>query len=226
MNTGPNPDERYPIPSFDKMVFLKSIITRKNIEVGDYSYFHDFEDPLAFEKNVMYHSDNAPDKLIIGRFCAIASGVKFIMNTANHEISSISTFPFAIFGNEWAKIKKDPLNKTNYKGDTVIGNDVWIGYEATIMPGVKIGNGVIIAAKSVVTKDVPDYTVVGGNPAKIIRKRFHQNDIDRLLLIAWWNWSVEKITDNLELINSTNIDVLWDAYMLTDDGKSERRPNF
>ncbi len=211
MLNGPDPQAIYPSPRYANVVFLKNIITRKNIEIGDYTYYHDFEDPYNFEKNVLYHSELAPDKLIIGKFCAIASGIKFIMNTANHQINAVSTFPFTMFDHSWEKIKEqtEVNKKKNYKGNVVIGNDVWIGLEVTIMPGIKIGHGAIIAGKSVVTKDVPDYGVVGGNPAKLIRKRFNDNDIERLLKIAWWDWEVELITEHLSLIASLDIDALW-----------------
>jgi virginiamycin A acetyltransferase len=213
MLNGPNPGMRYPMEPYQNLVFLKNMITRPNIEVGDYTYYDDFKDPTNFEKNVLYHFDFIGDKLIIGKFCAIASGVKFIMNGANHESTPISTFPFAIFRNGWEKINdsEHPTGKFPYKGDTVIGNDVWVGYEATIMPGVKIGDGAVIASKAVVTKDVPPYTIVGGNPAKLIRKRFDNDSAARLQKIAWWNWTAEKITANLQLINSADIDALEKA---------------
>jgi virginiamycin A acetyltransferase len=211
--TGPNPDTRYPLQPYQNLVFLKNFITRPNIVVGDYTYYDDFDNPANFEKNVLYHFDFVGDKLIIGKFCAIASDVKFIMNGANHETSPISTFPFAIFRNGWEKISEgvDIADKYPTKGDTIIGNDVWIGYNATIMPGVKIGNGAIIASKAVVTKDVPAYAIVGGNPAQLIRKRFNDEQIARLEKIAWWNWSAEKITANLLVINSGDIDALEQA---------------
>ncbi|MBS7564006.1 Vat family streptogramin A O-acetyltransferase [Mucilaginibacter sp. Bleaf8] len=207
---GPDPDMLYPLAHHHKLVFLKNVITRPNIQVGDYTYYDDFDDPANFERNVLYHFDFIGDKLIIGKFCAIASGVKFIMNGANHEIKPISTFPFAIFGNGWEKINEGADVNAKYpnKGDTVIGNDVWIGHDATIMPGVKIGNGAVIAAKSVVTKDVPDYAIVGGNPAQLIRKRFSDSDIEQLLAIAWWDWSAGQITEHLKLINSADIAAL------------------
>ena len=210
MLNGPNPDVLNPIEPHKNLVFLKNQITNPNIIVGDYTYYADFTDAGNFEKNVLYHFDFIGDKLVIGKFCAIASGVKFIMNGANHETIPISTFPFAIFGKGWEKIMEgiNPIDKFPNKGDTIIGNDVWIGYDATIMPGVKIGNGAIIAAKSVVTKNVPDYAVAGGNPARIIRTRYDDEQISRLNAIAWWDWSAGKITQNLKLINSTDIDAL------------------
>jgi virginiamycin A acetyltransferase len=208
MLIGPNPNTKFPLEHHRKTVFLKNIISRKNIEVGDYTYYDDLVDPLDFEnKNVLYHFDFIGDKLIIGKFCAIASGVKFMMNGSNHEIDPISTYPFAIFGNGWEKIHTDG-KKYPYKGDTVIGNDVWIGHDAAIMPGVKIGHGSIIGTRSVVTKDVPDYSIVGGNPAKLLRKRFDDEIIERLLNIAWWDWDADKIAANLHLISSVNVDAL------------------
>ena len=213
MLNGPDSAAPYPMEPYKNLVFLKNLITRPNIIVGDYTYYDDFTDPGNFEKNVLYHFDFVGDKLIIGNFCAIASGVKFIMNGANHQTAPISTFPFAIFRNGWEKImdEENPAGKFPYKGDTVIGNDVWIGHDAAIMPGVNIGDGAVIATKAVVTKDVPPYTIVGGNPAKIIRKRFTDEQITRLQNIAWWNWSAEKITRHLKLINSVDIDALEQA---------------
>jgi virginiamycin A acetyltransferase len=207
MLNGPHPDMVFPVGHHQKLVFLKNIITRPNIEVGDYTYYDDFENPLNFEKNVLYHFDFIGDKLIIGKFCAIASGVKFVMNGANHEIEPISTYPFAIMGHGWEKLHNEG-KQYPYKGDTVIGNDVWIGHDALIMPGIKIGHGAVIATRSVVTKDVPGYTIVGGNPARVIRKRFDDATIARLIKIAWWEWGADKITANLHLINSKNIDAL------------------
>ncbi|WP_345953203.1 CatB-related O-acetyltransferase [Mucilaginibacter sp. PAMB04168] len=207
---GPNPHKIHPLENYPHLVFLKNIITHPNIEVGDYTYYDDTLDPYNFEKNVLYHFDFIGDKLIIGKFCAIACGAKFIMNGANHEITPISTFPFGIFGNGWQKINEgvDLTEKYPNKGNTVIGNDVWIGHDATLMPGIKVGNGAVIASKSVVTRDVPDYAIVGGNPAQVIRMRFNEDTVERLLGIAWWNWSAEKITEHLHLINSINLDEL------------------
>lgn len=203
----PDKNTIFPLKDYKKMVYIKNIVTSKNIIAGDYSYYDDETNGYNFEQNVLYHFDFIGDKLIIGKFCAIASGVKFIMNGANHQMDTISTFPFYIFGGDWAKATP---NKTQlpYKGDTIIGNDVWIGYESVIMPGVKIGNGAIIASKSVVTKDVEPYSIVGGNPAKLIKRRFTEEQIDKLERIAWWNWTIEDITQSLPLITNTNIEEL------------------
>jgi len=192
---------------FPQVGYLKNFITSPNIEVGDYTYYDDPDGPEHFEKNVLYHFDFIGDKLIIGKFCAIAKDVTFIMNGANHQSTGFSTYPFFIFGNGWEKSAPQP-GDLPFKGNTEIGNDVWIGYNATIMPGVKIGSGAIIASKSVVTNDVPAYAVVGGNPAKIIKQRFDDKTIDALLSIAWWDWSNDKITAHLDAITQNNLDLL------------------
>ena len=192
---------------FPQVGYLKNFITSPNIEVGDYTYYDDPDGPEHFEKNVLYHFDFIGDKLIIGKFCAIAKDVTFMMNGANHQSTGFSTYPFFIFGNGWEKSAPQP-GELPFKGNTEIGNDVWIGYNATIMPGVKIGNGAIIASKSVVTNDVPAYAVVGGNPAKIIKQRFDDKTIDALLSIAWWDWSSDKITAHLDAITQNNLDLL------------------
>ena len=189
---GPNPNDREPMKGFPQVGYLKNFITADNIIVGDYTYYDDPQGPERFEQHVLYHYPFIGDKLIIGRFCAIATGVKFIMNGANHQQSGLSTYPFGIFGQGWERAMLS-LEDLPHKGDTVIGDDVWIGYEATIMPGVKIGSGAIVASKSVVTKDVPPYAVVGGNPAQVIRMRFDEAVIRELLDISWWDWSAEKV---------------------------------
>jgi virginiamycin A acetyltransferase len=201
----PNPNQKFPLPNYDRLCFLKNVITNPNIIVGDYTYYDDFEDVANFEKNVKYHFDFTGDKLIIGKFCMIASGVTFIMNGANHLTDSISTYPFAIFGEDW----KDAMEGKTYpsKGNTIIGNDVWIGYNATIMAGVTIGDGAIIATNATVVKDVPAYTIVGGNPAKEIKRRFSDKEIERLLDLKWWDKDIKWITKNLKKL--TSIDEHW-----------------
>ena len=202
----PDKDQKFPLANYDRLCFLKNVVKNPNVIIGDYTYYDDFENVENFEKNIKYHFDFIGDKLIIGKFCMIASDVTFIMNGANHLTNSITSYPFAIFGHDWS----DAMEGKSYptKGDTVIGNDVWIGYNSTIMPGVKIGDGAIIATNSTVTKDVEPYTVVGGNPAKEIKKRFTENEINKLLKIRWWNWSIEKITKNVKKLTDNNIDDL------------------
>ena len=204
---GPSPNNKQPMEGFPQVCYIKNTVDNPNIIVGDYTYYDDPEDSENFERNVLYHFPFIGDKLIIGKFCAIARDVKFIMNGANHKISGISTYPFQIFGNGWEKVMPD-MKELPYKGDTVIGNDVWIGFDSLIMPGVNIGNGAIISSRSVVVSDVEPYTIVGGNPAKTIRKRFDPKDIDSLNSISWWDWPIEKITENLDVIVSGDIEKL------------------
>lgn len=202
----PDKDQKYPLPNYDRLCFLKNIIKNPNIIVGDYTYYDDFEDVQNFEKNVKYLFDFIGDKLIIGKFCMIASDVTFIMNGANHLTDAISTYPFAIFGNGWGNAMEGKSYPT--KGDTIIGNDVWIGHKVTIMPGVNIGDGAIIATRSVVTKDVPPYSVVGGNPAKELKKRFTEEEITKLLELKWWDWEIDRITRNVEHLTGNQLDQL------------------
>lgn len=208
---GPNPKNPHPMEGFPQVCFINNTITNPNIIVGDYTYYDDQTDSENFERNVLYHYPFMGDKLVIGKYCAIATGVKFIMNGANHKISGISTYPFSIFRNGWEN-QIPSLNELPYKGDTIIGNDVWFGYESIIMPGIKIGNGAIVAAKSVVTKDVAPYTIVGGNPAKLIRTRFSIDDIMTLQSLMWWDWDVRIITKYLKHICSGNVDELMNIY--------------
>jgi virginiamycin A acetyltransferase len=203
--TGPDKNEKFPLKGYKRLCFLKNIITNPNIIVGDYTYYDDFEDGQNFEKNVKYHYDFIGDKLIIGKFCMIAPGVTFIMNGANHTMDGITTYPFSLFGNGWEKVTPT-LDELPIKGDTVIGNDVWIGSNVTIMPGIHIGDGAIIATNATITKDVEPYSIVGGgNPAKEIRKRFPDDKIKELLELQWWNWDIEKITENLHYLTGKRI---------------------
>lgn len=192
---------------FPQVCFIKNTVRNPNIVIGDYTYYDDPEDSENFERNVLYHYPFIGDKLIIGKFCAIARGARFIMNGANHKVSGISTYPFQIFGNGWEKVMPS-LADLPHKGDTVIGNDVWIGYDVLVMPGVQIGDGAIISSRSVVVRDVPAYTVVGGNPATPLKQRFPDELIADLLAIAWWDWPIEKITRHLGAITAANIDYL------------------
>ncbi|MDP5093852.1 MAG: CatB-related O-acetyltransferase [Polaribacter sp.] len=202
----PNKDLPFPLENYDKLCFLKNVITNPNIIVGDYTYYADFENIANFEKNVLYHFDFVADKLVIGKFCMIASDVKFIMNGANHLTDAITSYPFAIFSNGWGHA----MDEKTYpqKGNITVGNDVWIGYNATIMAGVTIGDGAIIAANATVIKDVAPYIIVGGNPAKEIKMRFSDETISALLNLKWWDWSIEKITQNVQHLTSKEIEKL------------------
>jgi virginiamycin A acetyltransferase len=208
MNYSPSPEQKYPLANQTSLAYLKNIIKNPNIIVGDYTYYHDFENPENFEKNVLYHFDVENDKLIIGKFCSIASDVKFIMNGGNHRTDWLTNYPFPIFGGGWEVAMPDSWPN---KGDTVIGNDVWIGYNATIMPGIHIGDGAIIAAQSVVTRNVKPYSIMGGNPSQEIRKRFDESIIQEFLEICWWDWEIEKITRNIKIICSGDIQALRQA---------------
>lgn len=192
---------------FPQVGFLKALVKNPLIEVGDYTYYDDPDGPEHFEKNVLYHFDFIGDKLKIGKFCALARQTKFIMNGANHAMDGVSTYPFQIFGGGWEKVMPK-MEDLPFKGDTEIGHDVWIGYDCLIMPGVKIGNGAIIASRSVVTSDIPAYAIAGGNPAKIIKMRFSDEDIADLEALAWWNWPVDVLSENLALITQKNIPAL------------------
>lgn len=205
---GPDPNRPYPMTDHRRVCFIKNFVKAPNIIVGDYSYYDDPIDPEGFERNVLYNYGS--DRLIIGKFCAIATNVKFIMNGANHKLDGISTYPFPSFGHGW-ETAMDKLMGLPSRGDTIIGNDVWIGYETVIMPGVNIGDGAVIAAKSVVTKNVPPYTIVGGNPACPIKKRFSDSEVAQLLEIKWWDWDIEKITRNIDKIMESDIHALCDA---------------
>ena len=200
----------YPRTGDQQTVYLNAVIKDPQIEVGDYTIYNDFiADPLLFEKNnVLYHYPIHREKLIIGKFCSIACGTKFLFNCANHTLKSLSTYTFPLFYEEWELEKSNITTAWDNKGNIVIGNDVWIGYEAVIMAGVHIGDGAIIAARAVVTKDVPPYTIVGGTPAKEIRKRFDAEVIEHLLIQKWWDWSTDKIHQCLPYIAEGKLDEL------------------
>jgi virginiamycin A acetyltransferase len=190
-----------------RVCFIKNTVSNPNIVIGDYTYYDDPEDSEDFERNVLYHYPFLGDRLIIGKFCALAQGVKFIMNGANHKMTGFSTYPFSLFQAGWEEVIPD-LSELPFKGNTVVGNDVWIGYEALIMPGVKIGDGAIIASKSVVSNDVPPYAVVGGNPARILKMRFPPELVNDLLALAWWDWPIDKISKNLRFLVSADAETL------------------
>lgn len=199
---GPDKKRLYPNENLKSVCYINNLPKRVNVEIGDYTYYSDNkESPEKFYDHIEHHYEFFGDKLIIGKFCAIGEGVRFIMNGANHRMDGITTYPFNIFGNGWEKVTPS-VEQLPFKGDTVVGNDVWIGEYVTIMPGVKVGDGAIIAANSTVTKDVEAYAVVGGNPARLIRKRFSDEKIKFLLELQWWNWDEQKIFENLEALVS------------------------
>lgn len=209
------PEKIYPRSSDQQTVYLKNVITNPSILVGDFTMYNDFvNDPRQFEKNnVLYHYPINHDKLVIGKFCSIACGAKFLFTSANHTQKSLSTYPFPIFFEEWGLDVQNITSAWDNKGDIIIGNDVWIGYETVIMSGVTIGNGAIIASRAVVTKDVPPYTIVGGVPAKTIRKRFPDDDIAALQKMKWWDWPIEQIQAHIREIQTGKIEELKRKYL-------------
>jgi virginiamycin A acetyltransferase len=194
----PDPTVLHPIGGQQRLVFLRPLVQSPNIEIGEYTYYDTFGDPLAFESEAVLYAFG-PERLIIGRFCAIAAGVRFVMPGANHADVGPSTFPFGIFGPPWDETM-DIVMSAPSRGDTVVGHDVWLGYSALVLPGVTIGHGAVVAAASVVTRDVPPYAVVAGNPARVVRSRFSDEDVERLLRAAWWNWPTELVTAHARTI--------------------------
>ena len=202
----PDADKIFPC-ELKNICYIKNVIKAPNIQVGEYTYYSDEKSPEDFEKNnVLFNYPEFGDRLIIGKFCSIAQGTKIIMGSANHRITSISTYPFNVFGGAWSRKTPPHLSQLPFKGDTVIGNDVWLGRECVIMPGVKIGDGAIIGAYSVVTKNIEPYTVVGGNPAKVIRKRFDDELIELLLKLKWWDFDKEKLLEFLSVLCNEDIE--------------------
>lgn len=200
----------YPRTGDRETVYLKNVVTDPNITVGDYTMYNDFvNDPRLFERNnVLYHYPVNRDRLVIGKFCSIACGARFLFTSANHSLRSLSTYPFPLFFEEWGLDKADVTDSWDNRGDIVIGSDVWIGYETVVLSGVTIGDGAIIGTRAVVTKDVPPYTIVGGVPARPIRKRFDDRTIAVLLRLRWWDWPRERIARNISAIQAGRIDLL------------------
>ena len=200
----------YPRTGDKEIIYLKDAVTGPNIEIGEYTIYNDFvRDPRDFEKNnVLYHYPVNGDRLKIGKFCSLACGAKFLFTSGNHSMQSLSTYTFPIFHEEWGLDAKDIRSAWDNKGDIVIGNDVWIGYEAVILSGVTVGDGAIIGARAMVTKDVPPYTIVAGVPARPIRKRFDEEVIAKLQALRWWDWDEEKIKRCIPAIQSGDIDAL------------------
>jgi virginiamycin A acetyltransferase len=204
---GPDPQNPHPLAGFPRVCYIRNTVENPQISIGDYTYYDDPDDAENFERNVLYLYPFIGDRLVIGRFCAIAQGVRFVMNGANHRMDGFSTYPFNIFGGGWERVAPTP-GQLPYKGDTVVGNDVWLGYEAMLMPGVTIGDGAIVATRSVVVGDVPPYAIVGGNPARVLKRRFDEATIAALLEIAWWHWDIAKISRNLERIVGADLAAL------------------
>ena len=201
--------ELHPNKNLKNICYINNIIKNPNIIIGDYTYYNCENNPESFEKDcVLYHYEEFGDKLIIGKFCSIGENVRFIMNAANHNLSAITTYPFTAIMQEESGINKEHLAELPNKGDTIVGNDVWIGQNVTIMPGVHIGDGAVIGANSVVAKNVQPYTIVAGNPIKEIRKRFSNDEINILLEIEWWNWDIDKIVNNLDIILGNDVSKL------------------
>ncbi len=201
---GPNPDSIYPNEQLKQIVFIKNVITRPNIQVGAYTYYDDVDGAERFEEHVTHHYECLGDRLIIGKFCAIARGIEFVMNGANHRMQSVTTYPFNIMGGGWERYTPQ-LEELPLKGDTVVGNDVWIGQHVTVLPGVHIGDGAIIAANAVVASDVPPYCIAGGNPCRVIRKRFDDALIAYLLELRWWDWDAERIFRHMDVLCSGDL---------------------
>lgn len=205
---GPDKNKIHPNPNVPSVCFIKNIIKNPNIIVGDYTYYDDYEtNGEDFEKHVTHFYPFIGDKLIIGKFCSLAKGIRFIMNGANHRLDGLTTYPFNIMGNGWEKVTPR-IEDLPLKGDTIIGNDVWIGENVTILPGVHIGDGAIIGANSVVAKDIEPYAVAVGNPCHVVKKRFTEEKIQTLLNLKWWDFDEEKIFNNLEALVKGNIDKL------------------
>lgn len=203
---GPNKNAVFPNEQLKNICYIKNIVKAPNILIGDYTYYDDPIDSTKFEEeNILFNWVPFGDKLIIGKFCAIAYGTKFLMGSANHRMTSVTTYPFNVFGYGWEK-SVPHLSELPFKGDTVVGNDVWFGRECFIMPGIKIGDGAIIAAKTVVTKDIPPYSIAGGNPVQIIKQRFDNELTQYLLELKWWDWDAQKISENLEVLCSADLE--------------------
>jgi virginiamycin A acetyltransferase len=203
----PDPTVLHPMPGQPSVMFIRNLPDLPaRIEVGEFTYYDDPGGPEAFLANVRYHFDFRGDRLVIGRYCALATGVTFVMNGGNHRTAGVSTFPFPIF--EAWRGRWDGEMDFPTRGDTVVGNDVWVGYDALVMPGVRIGDGAIVATRSVVTADVPPYAVVGGNPARVIRTRFDEATVERLLRIRWWDWPPERVAEAIPLISGADVDAL------------------
>ena len=205
----PDPNVVHPMPDQKRCGFLKPLVKRPTIEIGDFTYYDDPLGPERFEEQcVLYHFDFIGDRLVIGKFCAIAADTRFIMNGANHDMRGFSTYPFGILGQDWRAAWDDGSVEAGFRGDTVVGNDVWFGTEAMVLPGVTIGDGAIVAARAVVSRDVPPYAIVAGNPARVVKMRFDGKTVSRLMAVAWWDWPIDRIMRNIDAIAGADIEKL------------------
>ena len=202
----PDPNKAFPNPNIPSLCYIKNVVRNPNIIVGDYTYYDDKDGADQFEKHVTHFYDFIGDKLIIGKFCAIAKGVEFVMNGANHRMDCVTTYPFYIMGGDWGSAIAPVKEELPLKGDTVVGNDVWIGQNVTVMPGVHIGDGAIIGANSVVARDVPPYAIAVGNPCRIVRKRFDDELIELLLQFKWWDKSIEEIERLMPILSCGDVE--------------------
>ena len=202
----PDSNEVFPNPNIPSLCFIKNVVKSPNIIVGDYTYYDDVDGADQFEKHVTHFYPFIGDKLIIGKFCAIARGVEFVMNGANHRMDCVTTYPFYVIGGDWGSAIAPVKEELPLKGDTVVGNDVWIGQNVTVMPGVHIGDGAIIGANSVVASDIPPYAVAVGNPCKVVRKRFDGELIDLLLQFRWWDKNIEEIEDLMPILACSDLE--------------------
>ena len=201
----PDPNAIFP-NEYGTTCFIRNVVKAPNISVGEYTYYDSEDHPELFEQtNVLFNYPFFGDKLIIGKFCQIAHGTTFIMGAANHRLGSATTYPFNVMGGVWREISTPHIEELPHKGDTVIGNDVWLGRNCTILPGVKIGNGAIVAACSVVTKDVAPYTVVGGNPARFLKRRFDDGTAALLEELRWWDLPPEELTEIIPVLCDTDM---------------------
>lgn len=199
----PDKTKLFPNENIRTVCYIQNLPPRPNVDIGDYTYYSDNSNPPEhFYDRILHHYDFLGDRLVIGKFCAIAEGVTFIMNGANHRMEGMTTYPFNIFGGEWERVTPT-LDQLPFKGDTVLGNDVWLGQNVTIMPGVTVGDGAIVASNSTVTRNIEPYVIVGGNPAKPIKKRFDDKTIELLLELKWWDQDEEWLDTHLEQLVST-----------------------
>lgn len=204
----PDPSKAFPNPAIPSLCYIKNVVKNPNIIVGDYTYYDDKDGAERFEEHVTHFYPFIGDKLIIGKFCAIAKGIEFIMNGANHRMDGVTTYPFYIMGGDWESAIASVKDELPLKGDTVVGNDVWIGQNVTVLPGVHIGDGAIIGADSVVAKDVPPYCIAAGNPCRVVRKRFDDELTNYLLELKWWDWPIEMIEANFKALSSGDLSLI------------------